>query len=190
MFHAERSHGLIIHDLRDNFGPELSALRLIRDKTKRPVYFIKYAVGGSGLNEWQYTYTPRLQAEIALTGRYAEAWFWMQGETDANWYGSSSTYQTRLAGMVDSIGARFIACQISDRWAYASTVQQALENLNNTSVISLIDSDLFPVYDGPDTDLDGLNNAHYTVKAFELWVWGLLCLFCIIARLLRSQNFK
>ena len=62
VFHAERRHGLIIHDLRDNFGPELSTLKIIRDKTGQDVYFIKYAVGGSSLNERVQTYTPRLQA--------------------------------------------------------------------------------------------------------------------------------
>jgi hypothetical protein len=161
VFHAERLDGILIHANRESWGCELSALRILRDKTKKPVYFIKYAVGGSSLDEWNNIYLDRLNTEINLTSKSPKAWFWMQGETDAINLDTANSYKESLGVFATNTGTKFIAGMISKRWPYASTVRNALYELNREQVISIISTDSFNVYQGPDSHPDGLNTAHY-----------------------------
>jgi len=165
VFHPERLQGHRIHDLRDNFGPELSALKVIRKVTGKRVYFIKYAVGGSSLQQWETTHYPLLDREVKRTGRSVEAFFWMQGETDDIYQSQANTYKDRLLTFIDKVGAPFIAGQISQRWPYASTVRSAYEDMNYEGTLSLVGTDDLGVYRGPDSHPDGLNTAHYNTDA-------------------------
>ena len=120
-------------------APELAALRVIRDKTQRPVYFIKYGWGGSSLmaghqinNNWQADLYDRLHDEVALTGRTPTAFLWMQGETESITIQRANQYYDLLSDFIDRVKSEicsglFIAGQVSFRFSDAIGTQESIE---------------------------------------------------------------
>ena len=187
VFFADRYLGYNVHKNNVTFGVELHALRTIRKKTGKDQYFVKLAIGGSSLQQWEDIHYQELSTELntALGFKKVDAFYWMQGETDAINLDTAETYEARLSNFVSRVredygNVRFIAGMIADReivrsdgtigprWNYAKTVRKALWDMNKASVISIGGTDDLSVYNGPDNDVNGFNTAHYDGRSIKL----------------------
>lgn len=111
--------------VENNFGPEVGIAKLLGQKLPdKEFILIKYAVGGSSLNDWSphqdeldkkdFTYsnlyTHMLNTVENLTSNYkttVKAFIWMQGEKDASELSLSQMYLSNFNSLVLSLRKDF-----------------------------------------------------------------------------------
>lgn len=170
VFHADHYLNLDVHDMLDNFGPEITMLKKVRKVTNEKVYFIKMAVGGSYLDQWDNTYYPILKSEIVQTGKTPDSFVWFQGESDALTENTANSYEGRLSNYVARIRSdfgtvQFIATRIAKRWTFHKKVNKAIYELNRDQVISMVPTADLSTHVGPDSHPEGMNTAHYDSRS-------------------------
>jgi len=138
-----------------SFGPEIGiAEELYNRDYEKPVYLIKYALGGTNLySQWNvnneeslyyymvdFVYDQLAYLEEQDLKPIIRGFFWMQGEADACWLQGANQYYENLSNMVDAFreefehfygdedkGISFVDAGISDcdTWVYHNIVNNA-----------------------------------------------------------------
>ncbi len=105
------------------FGPELSLGKKLYERTGKPVYFSKYAVGGTSLGASGGGWLPPIgthlvnaKADISATIAALQAlgknplikgFFWMHGENDAQNEALMNAYGTNLAALISDLRSSY-----------------------------------------------------------------------------------
>ena len=104
-----------------NFGPEVGlAQRLNQGFPDLNFIFIKFAIGGSSINEWLPSVESKIERKVDFGDLYGEfykmvdditknhntinlAFLWMQGETDARHESTSNDYETNFKSLISKV---------------------------------------------------------------------------------------
>ena len=146
-----------------SFGPEIGiAEELYNREYDKPVYLIKYALGGTHLySQWNvnnesslyyymvdYIYSQLATLEEQDLKPVIRGFFWMQGEADSCWKEGSDLYYNNLSNLVSTFrdefenyygdvekGIAFVDAGISDceSWVFYETVNSAKKKFSNSN---------------------------------------------------------
>jgi hypothetical protein len=146
--------------LNHKFGPEVGlAKRLNEEFPHLNFIFIKYAIGGSSINDWLPHVESKIKRDVDFGDLYGEffnmtdsitakyntkplAFLWMQGETDARYKNTSNSYEDNLKSLINKIREDFDSPNLpiiygkvnpnTDGHNYVSNIQFAQEKIKNT----------------------------------------------------------
>ena len=149
-----------LHQLPYNFGPEVGlARRLNKEFPDTNFILIKYAIGGSSINEWLPTVESKIERPTDfgnIYGKFLEfsnttlknhnttnlAFLWMQGETDTASNSTAKPYGTHLKLLIRNIRRDFNDPNLpvligeinpkSEQYKYVQTVQNAQHRINES----------------------------------------------------------
>ena len=149
-----------LQQLPYNFGPEVGlARRLNKEFPDTNFILIKYAIGGSSINEWLPTIESKIKRPTDfgnIYGKFLEfsnttlknhnttnlAFLWMQGETDTASNSTAKPYGTHLKLLIRNTRRDFNDANLpvligeinpkSEQYKYVQTVQNAQHRINES----------------------------------------------------------
>lgn len=149
-----------LKELPYNFGPEVGlARRLNKEFPDTNFILIKYAIGGSSINEWLSTVESKIKRPTDfgnIYGKFLEfsntitknynttnlAFLWMQGETDTAYNSTAKTYDTNLKLLISNVRNDFNDPNLpvligeinpkSEQYKYVQIVQNAQHRISES----------------------------------------------------------
>lgn len=146
-----------LKELSYNFGPEVGlAQRLNEEFPDLDFIFIKYAIGGSSIEEWLPNVESKIQRKVDFDSIYVDflktsnkviskynakilAFLWMQGEQDACYESTSKSYEVNFTSFINTVRSDFENQNLpivfgkinpkSDAFKYVQNIQNAQYNV-------------------------------------------------------------